>query len=347
MSPAPGARRAASTPPLSSTSTDSSILSDVLRLVGDDLGRVEMEFSGHLGSDVDIIETVGRYIADGGGKRIRPALFLLCTKLCGYEGDRHILFASVFELIHTATLVHDDVIDGAQVRRGRASVNARWGSHLTVLLGDYLYLKSMTMALTADDLRIIKILCDITLTMIEGELMQADVTGSLDISEAEHLEIIRRKTAALFSGCGKVAGTLAGIATEQVDALEAYALNLGMAYQIIDDMLDFTSTETVLGKPVASDLKEGRITLPLIYLLEEGDAAHRETISRVLAEGGFRSVARSEILDLVKRNGTLEKTRRLAGSYSDAAVSHLEGFTDSPARQALVEIARYITAREF
>ncbi len=321
-------------------------LPEILALVAEDLARVEREFDTHLGSDVEIIETVGRYIAEGGGKRIRPALFLLCTRLCEYRGDRHILFASVFELIHTATLVHDDIIDGAEMRRGRRSVNARWGSHLTVLLGDYLYLKSMTLALTADDLKLIRILCDITLTMIEGELMQADCNGSIDITEAEHLEIIRRKTAVLFSGCGRVAAELSHAGADRVKALESYALHLGMAYQIVDDLLDLTATESVLGKPVASDLKEGRLTLPLIYLLERGAEEHRRKVGMVLREGGFQTVRREEILELLHRHGTLERTRRLAVGHSEAAVRALEAFPETPVRRALGDVARLMTSRE-
>ena len=334
------------TAPGGATKPGKTLLAEILALVGDDLARVEREFDGHLGSDIEIIETVGRYIAEGGGKRIRPALFLLCSRLTGYSGDRHILFASVFELIHTATLVHDDIIDGATMRRGRSSVNSRWGSHLTVLLGDYLYLKSMTLALTADDLRIIRILCDITLTMIEGELMQAERNGSIDITEAEHMEIIRRKTAVLFSGCGRVAGEMALLPDDKVRALTSYALNLGMAYQLVDDMLDFTATESVLGKPVASDLKEGRLTLPLIYLLEKGVPEHRQKINAVLREGRFTSVAREEVLDLVNRHGTLDRTRRLATGYSLQAASCLDVFEPSPVRQALTDLACYITSRD-
>jgi octaprenyl-diphosphate synthase len=321
-------------------------LPEILSLVGDDLARVEREFDGHLGSDVAIIETVGRYISEGGGKRIRPALFLLCAKLCEYRGDRQVLFASVFELIHTATLVHDDIIDGAEMRRGRRSVNSRWGSHLTVLLGDYLYLKSMTLALTADDLRLIKILCDITITMIEGELMQADSNGSLDITEAEHLEIVRRKTAVLFSGCGRVAAEMARADAARVAALESYALNLGMAYQLVDDLLDFTATESVLGKPVASDLKEGRLTLPLIYLLERGVEDHRRMVATVLREGGFESVSREDLLGLLRRHGTLERTQRLAEFYSESAVQALDVFPDGPVHHALADVARLMTSRD-
>ncbi len=336
-----GSARAASASPRRAL-----LLSDILALVGEDLARVERELDGHLGSDVEIIETVGRYIAEGGGKRIRPALFLLCARLCGYRGDRHILFASVFELIHTATLVHDDVIDGAETRRGRASVNSRWGNHLTVLLGDYLYLKSMTLALTADDLRIIKILCDITLTMIEGELMQADSNGAIEITEKEHLEIIRRKTAVLFSGCGRVAAELASLPPEQAGALESYALNLGMAYQIQDDMLDFTATESVLGKPVVSDLREGRLTLPLIYLLEKGEAESRRIIGTVLRERGFRTVDRDQVVDMVRRGGTLSRTRRLAEGFAQEAVRCLSSFPESRTRRALSDIAGFITLRD-
>jgi octaprenyl-diphosphate synthase len=289
------------------TAPDKARLAEILALVGDDLVKVEREFDRHLGSDIEIIETVGRYIAEGGGKRIRPALFLLCSRLCGYS---------------------------------------RWGSHLTVLLGDYLYLKSMTLALTADELRIIRTLCDITLTMIEGELMQADCNGAIDLTEAEHLEIIRRKTAVLFSGCGRVAAELALVGPEQALALEAYALNLGMAYQLVDDLLDFTATESVLGKPVASDLKEGRLTLPLIYLLEKGVAEHRQKIGAVLRDGGFTTVDCDEILDMVNRHGTLERTRLLAVSYSRKAAFALDAFEPTPVRQALKDLARFVTLRD-
>lgn len=322
-------------------------LKEILALIGDDLARVEKEFEGSLGSDVGIIDTLGRYVGEGGGKRIRPALFLLCSRLCEYKGDRHILFASVFELIHTATLVHDDIIDGAEMRRGRRTVNARWGSHLTVLLGDYLYLKSMTMALSADDLRCIKILCDITLTMIEGELMQAGSNGSLDITEAEHLEIVRRKTAMLFSGCGRVAAELSGVDATRAAALESYARNLGMAFQLVDDLLDVTATASVLGKPVASDLKEGRLTLPLIYLLEMGVDEHRRKLRMVLEDRGFDRVSLDEILDLARRHGTLERTRRLAVGFSEEAIRSLDAFPDSTVRRALVDVAEFITSRTY
>src|SRR6266704_3192805 len=236
------------------------------------------------------------------------------------------MFASVFEFIHTATLVHDDVIDEAALRRGRGSLNSRWGNGLTVLLGDYLYIKSMNMALAADDVVIIRILAEITLKMIEGELIAGRRRSDIDISETEHLDIVRRKTACLFSGCGRVAGVLSKASPEKVAALSDYGMNLGMAFQIIDDLLDFTASESVLGKPVASDLKEGQLTLPLIYLLENHEPAERAMVQTVLEERDFRTISRDEIIDLLHRGKTLERTREVAVRYARSAQAALQSF---------------------
>jgi octaprenyl-diphosphate synthase len=322
-------------------------LPEIMLLVGDKLEQVEAECRRHLRSEVGVIDELGRYIADGGGKRVRPILLLLSSQLCGYRGDRDVMFASVFEFIHTATLVHDDVIDEAKLRRGRGSLNARWGNGLTVLLGDYLYIKSMNMALAADDIEIIKILAEITLKMIEGELIADRRRSDIDIGETEHLEIIRRKTAFLFSGCGRVAGVLAKASPERVKALAEYGMNLGMAFQIVDDLLDFTASESVLGKPVASDLKEGKLTLPLIYLLESGDARARAMVQTVLEERDFRTVPRQEIISLVRNARTLERTRELAVTYARRAQAALLPFTCSPARDALTALPDFVLFREY
>jgi len=322
------------------------LFSDVLGLVGVKLAEVEAEVARNLHSDVGIIDELGTYLSNGSGKRLRPLLLLLSAQMSGYRGDRDVLFASVFEFIHTATLVHDDVIDGATLRRGRSSMNAEWGNSLTVLLGDYLYIKSMSMALTADDLRIIKILADITLKMIEGELIQQRRLGEIGVSAQEHLDIVRRKTACLFSGCSLVGGVLGAVGRQRESALESYGTNLGMAFQIVDDMLDFTSDEKTLGKPVASDLREGKITLPLIYLLEEGDEAARRKISCVLEDRDFSRVAAAEIVDLVRSRGTLEKTRSLARQYGEWARMELRHFTESPARRALEALPDLILSRD-
>jgi octaprenyl-diphosphate synthase len=345
----PSAGAAATPPPAAARAVRSRPpgLPEILLLVGDKLVQVEEECRRHLRSEVGVIDELGRYIAEGGGKRVRPILLLLSAQACGYKGDRDVMFASVFEFIHTATLVHDDVIDEAKLRRGRGSLNARWGNGLTVLLGDYLYIKSMNMALAAEDLQVIKILAEITLKMIEGELIADRRRSDIDIGESEHLEIIRRKTACLFSGCGRVAGVLAGAPPEKVAALSDYGLNLGMAFQIIDDLLDFTASESVLGKPVASDLREGKLTLPLIYLLEKADPQARAMVQTVLEERDFRTVSRQEVIDLLLRGGTLERTQEAAVAYARRAQSALQVFDPSPARTALMSLPDFVLFREY
>ncbi|MEE9219015.1 MAG: polyprenyl synthetase family protein [Acidobacteriota bacterium] len=336
-------RSARSTAPVVSAQPE---LEAILGLLGDKLPATEQEFLRALHSDVSIVSEMGSYIGQSGGKRIRPALLLLAARMCGYRGDRDVLLGAVFELIHTATLVHDDIIDEATLRRGRSSVNTRWGNHLTVLLGDYLYIRSMSAALQADDIRLIRVLADITLKMIEGELIQAHADGTLEMSEERHLDIVRRKTAFLFGGCCRIGAMLAGVDEERQWAMEQYGVNLGMAFQLVDDLLDFTADEQVLGKPVLSDLKEGKLTLPLIYLLQEAGAEAREPIAAVLRERGFRSEHKEQILDLVRRHGTLERARARARAFAETSRKHLELFEDGPERQTLFDIPDYILRRD-
>jgi octaprenyl-diphosphate synthase len=321
-------------------------LARITGLVGHRLIAVEKEFESYLESDIPLIARIGRYISESGGKRIRPALLLLTSQLGDHRGNGDVLFASVFELIHTATLVHDDVIDEASVRRGRLSVNRRWGNHVTVLLGDYLYIKSMQMALTAHDLRYIQILADITLKMIEGELVQAERNGRLEVTEEEYLDLIRRKTAYLFSGCCRVGGLLAGLSDENVDALTNYGLHLGMAFQIVDDILDLTGSEESLGKPVASDLREGKVTLPVIHLLEKADPALRRKVEMILEDGTFERVAWSEIVDGLTRVGALERARLCAREYAHQAAGFLKDFPASPAGECLQDLPRFVVERQ-
>ncbi len=321
-------------------------LESVLALLGDKLPETERAFLDALKSDVSILSDMGRYIGQSGGKRLRPALLLLAARMCGYRGERDVLLGAVFELIHTATLVHDDVVDEAALRRGRSSVNSRWGNHITVLLGDYLYIRSMSMALQADDIRLIRVLADITLRMIEGELIQAHLDGQLEMTEEQHLNIVRRKTAFLFSGCCRIGGMLADVSEERQWTLEQYGMNLGMAFQLVDDLLDYTSDERVLGKPVLSDLKEGKLTLPLIYVLQEADPEARDLIAAVLREREFRSVSKQQILDLVRRHGTLERARHRAREYADTARRLLEPFESGPEQQVLLQLPDFILRRD-
>ncbi len=344
---APGVRTTTTRDPVPGAPGPAPALPEVIALVADKLALVEEECRRNLRSEYGVIDELGRYLAQGGGKRVRPILMLLSTQMCGYRGDRDVLFASVFEFIHTATLVHDDVVDQAELRRGRGSLNARWGNGLTVLLGDYLYIKSMNMALRADDIRIIKILAGITLKMIEGELIAHHRQADIDLTEEEHLEIIRRKTAYLFSGCARVAGVLSDVPPGQIEALSTYGMNLGMAFQIIDDLLDFTSDERILGKPVASDLREGKLTLPLIHLLERGDPTHRALVQTVLDERDFRTVTRDDILALLREARTLERTRSLALSYAARAREALAIFDPGPARSALLALPDFVVRRSY
>ena len=321
-------------------------LRDIIQLVEEDLARVEEIFEAQFRSDVGLVGEIGRYIREGGGKRIRPALLLLACRLCGYRGDRAITLASVVEFIHTATLLHDDIIDEATVRRGKRSVNSRWGNDITVLLGDFLYTKSMSMALRQDNLPILRLLSDVTLRMIEGELLEIERNGDLRMSEAQHLDIIRRKTADLFAACMSIGAILGEVNDEKRKALTSYGLNLGICFQMVDDLLDFTADEKVLGKPVNNDLREGKLTLPVIFLLRKAGSAGEKTVSHVLADRGFERVTREELLRLAREHGALEEARALAARYAEAARKDLAVFDRSPFREALAVLPDFILSRD-
>jgi len=306
-------------------------LQGIVRLVGDDLIRVEALFAEQARSDVHLVSEIGRYIREGGGKRVRPALLLL---------------AATVEFIHAATLLHDDIIDEATVRRGRRSVNSRWGNDTTVLLGDFLYTKSMAMALSQDNLPILRLLSDTTLRMIEGEILEIERDGNMEVTEDDHLDLIRRKTADLFAACTRIGALLGEVGDEREQALTSYGLNLGMCFQMVDDLLDFTAEEKTLGKPVASDLREGKVTLPMIFLLRRASAADAEKVRAVLEDRGFRRVTRDEIVRLARDHGALEKARELAEQYAEAAREDLMVFERSPYRDALEALPGFILARD-
>ena len=307
-------------------------------LISDKLARVEEELLLHFRSPIPTIDRIGNYLASGGGKRIRPALLLLSARLLDYEeGDRDVRYAAVVEFIHTATLVHDDIIDEASLRRGRTSANARWGNNLTVLFGDYLYTKSMGIALDEGDLTILKVLSDTTLSMIEGEIIAIEKTGDIHVTREEAFDIIRRKTADLFSAACRLPAHFA----PRGDLLAAERLGqfgrcLGVAFQLIDDLLDYTGTEEATGKPVLNDLREGKLTIPLLLALPRASAAEREKVAAVLREREFKSVAPSEILAIVERYNGIGETRALARDYAGAARVALGSFPDCEARDGLL-----------
>ena len=318
----------------------------IFKLIRPELEMVEMEFSRQSQSSVRVVAEIGRYLQEGGGKRIRPALLLLCTKLCGKAEAAAIRLAAVVEFIHTATLVHDDIIDEAETRRGRSSVNHKWGNQITVLAGDWLYMQSFVIALQQRDFRILDILIDLTQKMVEGELIQLTFNGNHKTTEEDLLEIARRKTAYLFSGCARIGGLVAGGSDQEVKALGEYGVNLGLAFQLVDDILDFSSSEEILGKPVLNDLKEGKVTLPLVYAMEECSREELRKIKLVLKEKDFQSVAREEVLSLIYKYKVLEKTRSRAASFVRAAQQALEQFPSSPYREALHFIPTFILSRD-
>ena len=322
-------------------------LAEIFEPVREQLARVEREFTRHLESRVELIPQMGKYVQMSGGKRVRPAVLLMASRLCGYTGDRAILNAAVVEFIHTATLVHDDIIDGAETRRGRLTAHSRWGSDITVLLGDYLYIRSMAMALTQDTLEVVRLLCDVTLRMIEGELYQLTKTGDATITEEEHLEIIRRKTAFLFSGCAEIGAALGTATPEQRSALRDYGFDLGIAFQIVDDVLDYMADASALGKPLGGDLREGKVTLPVILLLQRSGPEVTALIQSVIAEGTVSPEDWRKIQDLLRREGAIEAAFERAVTYAASAKQHLlAAFPPSVERDGLVALTDYVVSRD-
>jgi octaprenyl-diphosphate synthase len=313
-----------------------------LAMIGDKLAATEEVFRAHLASDVPFIDHAGDYLATSGGKRMRPALLLLAARLLGHDGDEEVTYAAVVEYIHTATLIHDDVIDHATLRRGRTTVNELWGNSLTVLLGDWLYTNAMRMALSHGNLEVVRALCDATLKMVEGELLALQRLGSIDLTVDEYFGIIERKTAHLFAAACSVPALIPaappglGMAPEAARrALERYGRSLGTCFQLVDDLLDFTASEAELGKPVLSDLKEGKLTLPLILLLPRVSPSERRLVQRVLEDRAFERVSPEQVLDVVEREGTVDEVEEMAHDFAEEARLALEPFAPSDAREAL------------
>jgi octaprenyl-diphosphate synthase len=321
-------------------------LKDIVRLVEDDLDKVEEVFRTQVRSDVPLVGEIGRYVQEGGGKRVRPALLLLASRLSGYRGERAVTLASTVEFIHTASLLHDDIIDEATTRRGRRSVNSRWGNDITVLLGDFLYTKAMGMALSQDNLRILRLLSDVTLRLIEGEILEIERNGNMRVTVEDHVDTIRRKTADLFAACTRIGAILGALGEAREAALASYGLNLGLCFQMVDDLLDFTAEEKTLGKPVANDLREGKVTLPMIFLLRRGGDAAEAQVRTVLEDRAFSRVSRDELVRLARDCGALEEARAMAERYADEARASLLAFEPSPYREALDALPGFILARD-
>ena len=314
-------------------------------LVAPELVQVEEELRQYSHSSVRTISEIGEYILNGGGKRIRPMLLLLTSRMVGEITPGSIRLAAVVELIHNATLVHDDIIDGADTRRGRASANSAWGNSMTVLAGDWLYMQSFAVALRERNLEILSTLIEVTQKMVEGELLQLTLIGNPQATPEALLDIVERKTGWLFAGCMKLPGIVAGLDQESITRLADIGRNLGMAFQLVDDLLDLTSSQKTLGKPVGNDLREGKVTLPVSFVMRNGNTGDAERVTTVLQERAFRSVDSGAILRSVEASDGLRKTRAIAESYAIKAKALLEVFEPSPYRDALVHIPEFILNR--
>jgi octaprenyl-diphosphate synthase len=319
---------------------------EVFDLVRVDLEKVEKEFCRQTVSSIEAITEIGQYLQVSGGKRLRPVLVLLASKLCGFEGDPAIRMGAAYEMIHSATLVHDDVIDKAETRRGQPSINSRWGNHMSVLAGDWLYMQAFSIALAERNFKILDLLIGLTQVMVEGELLQLAYLRKEDLTEDDYFELTYRKTACLFSACLRTGALLADQPEEEESLLASYGINLGLAFQLIDDVLDFTSSEKKLGKPVGNDLREGKVTLPLIYLLQMCTPEDAQKVGRIFRDGGFEHVAFAEVLEMVERCGALEAARSKAREFAVEAKRCLRIFPESVYKDALMSLPDFIIARE-
>ncbi len=318
----------------------------LIELVAPKLVLVDEEMRRNFQSHIKTISDVGDHIMAGGGKRLRPALLLLVSKMLRYDGYRDVIYGAVVEYIHTATLVHDDIIDEAAIRRGQTSINYRWGNQLTVLVGDYIFMHSMNTALGEGQLDVLRLLSNVTLRMIEGEILALEHNGRTDLSIDDYFDVVSRKTAMLFGACCRIPGYLVDLPDATAGELFNYGRNLGICFQIVDDLLDFTSSTEVLGKPALSDLKEGKLTLPLILTMPRATKAERETIERVAHTKSFDGMDPQAIIDIVRRYGAVDETRRYAREYADRARAALEPFAPSPAREALLIALDFVLERD-
>jgi Geranylgeranyl pyrophosphate synthase len=318
---------------------------EVFELLRDDLAAIEREFGRDTVSDVTAITEIGEYLRGGGGKRIRPALLLLASKLFNYEGRGAVKLGAVVEIIHTATLVHDDIIDEAETRRGRPAANTQWGNSKCVLAGDWLYMQAFKVAVQERNFRILDVLVELTQQMVEGELLQMEKLGK-PISLQEHLDLIYRKTACLFSVSMRVGAILGGATEIEEERLGRYGRQLGLAFQIVDDVLDLTASESVLGKPVASDLREGKATMAVIHALERCTPAERAQIETILRDRAFNGVTHADILAILHRYDSLQFASQEAARYAESARNAICTFPDSEIKRALLWAPEFVVARE-
>lgn len=311
--------------------------------VADDFSRVNDLIIKRLSSDVPLVEKIAQYIIESGGKRLRPLLVLLSSRALGYERDEHLKLAAVIEFLHTATLLHDDVVDTSDMRRGRSTANARWGNAPSVLVGDFLYARAFEMMVELQNLKIMDVLSHATAVIAEGEVLQLMNVKNPDVNEDKYMEVIHNKTAMLFEAASHTGALLAGASDDQERALSAYGKHLGLAFQLVDDVLDYRGDAETMGKNVGDDLAEGKPTLPLIYAMANGTDEEKQLIRQAVRKGGLDNLPK--ILDIVNRSGALEYTMKRAKQEAQAALDCLKSVPESEHRDALTLLTEIAVAR--
>ncbi|MCG8433343.1 MAG: octaprenyl diphosphate synthase [Gammaproteobacteria bacterium] len=319
-------------------------LEQIRSLVAEDFESVNDLIRAQLASDVALVNQLSHYIVNSGGKRLRPVLVLLAAKACKYTGRHHIDLAAIVEFIHTATLLHDDVVDASQMRRGRETVNAIWGNQASVLVGDFLYSRAFQMMVRVGDMRVMEIVADATNRIAEGEVLQLVNCNDPDTTEDRYMNVIEWKTATLFEAGAMIGATIAEESDEVITALGNYGRKLGMAYQLIDDVLDYSASFEKLGKNIGDDLAEGKPTLPLIYAIRTGDPDKREIIRNAIETGGREQLA--EVMSAISQTGALDYARDKAHSIADEAISHLDVLPASAFRDALIDLSVLLVKRD-
>ncbi|MBI5561091.1 MAG: polyprenyl synthetase family protein [Deltaproteobacteria bacterium] len=322
-------------------------ISEAFDVIKDDIRKTEDLFRKNVASDVYLITKMGEYILDSGGKRLRPLVLLLSGRLCGYGGSSHIPLAVVVEFIHTATLLHDDVVDNANLRRGRSSANSVWGNGSSVLAGDYLLAKAFSLAVESKDSRVLKVLAETTTRMAEGEMLQLIKHSDVNTTEGEYLDVITSKTAVLFSASCRMAAILSGAAEGKEKALSDFGLDIGIAYQLVDDCLDYTSKDEELGKRAGNDLREGKVTLPFIKAYSGASGKEKDIMRKAIEAGHATKDQLLEVFEIIKKHRGIEYTTAFAGERIEEAKRHLEVFEPTTDRAALTAVADNVIERTY
>ncbi len=322
-------------------------LDSLTQLLKTDLDLVNRLIIDRMQSPVTLIPQLAGHIVAGGGKRLRPMLTLACARMCGYRGDRHVALAAAVEFIHTATLLHDDVVDASDLRRGRATANALWGNKPAVLVGDFLFSRSFELMVADGSLRVLEILSRASAVIAEGEVMQLMTTGNTATTEADYLAVIQSKTAELFAAASRIGAVLAKRPSDEEQALDCFGRNLGTAFQLVDDMLDFSAREAELGKSVGDDFRDGKVTLPVLLAFARGDDEERDFWRRTLEQLDQQSGDLERAIGLVERRNGLADTLTRARAYANVAIEALAPFDDGPERRALIAAAAFAGDRSF